>query len=78
MSWLPAMMFMRMLDDDELDQPKQADESDDTHQTYNRIERMDNKDLDAFLVKCVCVTTVSISTTICMIWCIIALFAAYA
>lgn len=24
MSWLPAMMWMRMLDDDELDQPKQA------------------------------------------------------
>lgn len=24
MSWLPAMMFMRMLDDDELDQPKQG------------------------------------------------------
>lgn len=30
MSWLPAMMFMHMLNDDELDQPKQADESDDT------------------------------------------------
>lgn len=30
MSWLPAMMWMRMLDDDELDQPKQVDESDDT------------------------------------------------
>lgn len=31
MSWLPAMMFMHILDDDELDlQPKQADESDDT------------------------------------------------
>ena len=32
MSWLPAMMFMHMLDDDEPDQFKQADESDDTHQ----------------------------------------------
>ena len=32
MSWLPAMMFMRMLDDDEPDQFKQVDESDDTHQ----------------------------------------------
>ena len=30
MSWLPAMMFMHMLNDDESDQPKQADESDDT------------------------------------------------
>ena len=30
MSWLPTMMWMRMLDDDEPDQPKQADESDDT------------------------------------------------
>lgn len=30
MSWLPAMMFMHMLDDDEPDQPKQADEFDDT------------------------------------------------
>lgn len=30
MSWLPAMMFMHILNDDELDQPKQADESDDT------------------------------------------------
>lgn len=30
MSWLPAMMFMHILDDDELDQPKQVDESDDT------------------------------------------------
>ena len=30
MSWLPAMMFMHMLNDDEPDQPKQADESDDT------------------------------------------------
>ena len=30
MSWLPAMMFMHILNDNELDQPKQADESDDT------------------------------------------------
>lgn len=30
MSWLPVMMFMHALNDDELDQPKQADESDDT------------------------------------------------
>ena len=30
MSWLPAMMWMHMLNDDELDQPKQVDESDDT------------------------------------------------
>lgn len=30
MSWLPAMMFMHILNDDEPDQPKQADESDDT------------------------------------------------
>ena len=30
MSWLPAMMWMHMLNDDEPDQPKQVDESDDT------------------------------------------------
>lgn len=32
MSWLPAMMFMHMLDDDEPYQFKQVNESDDTHQ----------------------------------------------
>lgn len=78
MSWLPAMMFMHMLDDDEHDQPKQADESDDTHQTSNWITRMDDKDLDAFLVTCMCVTTVSLFATIYMVWRIIALFMAHA
>lgn len=37
MSWLPAMMFMHMLDDDELDQPTQVDKSDDTHPVVNEI-----------------------------------------
>ena len=78
MSWLPAMMFMHMLDDDEPDQPKQADKSDNTHQTYNWITRMDDKDLDAFLVTSVCVIIVSVLATIYMIWRIIAPFMAYA
>lgn len=37
MSWLPAMMFMHMLNDDELDQPKQADKPDDTHPVVDEI-----------------------------------------
>lgn len=78
MSWLPAMMWMHMLNDDELNQPKQADESDDTYQTYNWITRMDDKDLDAFLATCLCVIIVSVLGTICMIWRIIALFMAHA
>lgn len=78
MSWLPAMMFMRMLDDDEPDQSKQADESDDTHQTYNWITQMDDKDLDALLATGLCVIIVSALATIYMIWRIIALFMAHA
>lgn len=37
MSWLPAMMWMHMLNDDELDQPKQADKPDDTHPVVTEI-----------------------------------------
>jgi hypothetical protein len=33
MSWLPAMMFMRMLDDDELDQPKQGQDPEEQYPT---------------------------------------------
>lgn len=33
MSWLPAMMFMRMLDDDEIDQPKQGQELEEQYPT---------------------------------------------
>lgn len=33
MSWLPAMMFMRMLDDDELDQPKQGQDPEERYPT---------------------------------------------
>lgn len=33
MSWLPAMMFMRMLDDDELDQPKQGQDPEEQYST---------------------------------------------
>lgn len=77
MSWLPGMVFMHMLDDDKPDQPKQVDKSDDTHQTYNWIKRMDDKDLDAFLVTCVCGIIVSVLVIIYMIWHIIALFMAY-
>lgn len=72
------MMFMHILNDDELNQPKQVDESDDTHQTYNWITRMDDKDLDAFLATCLCIIIVSVLGTIYMIWRIIALFMAHA
>lgn len=57
--------------------PKQADESDDTHQTHNWITQMDDKDLDALLATCLCVIIVSVLGTIYMIWRIIALFVAY-
>ena len=77
MSWLPGMVFMHTLDDDEPDQPKQADKSDDTHQTYNWITQMDDKDLDAFLVTCVCGIIVSVLALIYIIWHIIALSMAY-
>lgn len=33
MSWLPAMMFMRMLDDDELNQPKQGQDPEEQYPT---------------------------------------------
>lgn len=33
MSWLPAMMFMRMLDDDELDQPTQGQDPEEQYST---------------------------------------------
>lgn len=33
MSWLPAMMFMRALDDDELDQPKQGQDPEEQYPT---------------------------------------------
>lgn len=33
MSWLPAMMFMRMLDDDEPDQPKQGQNPEEQYPT---------------------------------------------
>lgn len=33
MSWLPAMMFMHMLDDDELDQPKQGQDPEEQYPT---------------------------------------------
>ena len=78
MSWLPGMMWMHMLDDDEPDQTKQADESNDTRQTHNWITQMDDKDLDAFLVTCMCVIIVSVLATIYIIWHIIASFVAYA
>lgn len=78
MSWLPAMMFMHMLDDDKPDQPKQADKSDDTHQIHNWITQMDDKDLDALLATGLCVIIVSVLGTIYMIWRIIALFMAHA
>lgn len=71
------MVFMHMLDDDKPDQPKQADKSDDTHQIHNWITQMDDKDLDAFLVTCVCGIIVSVLALIYMIWHIIALFMAY-
>lgn len=37
MSWLPAMMFMHALDDDEFDQFTQVDKSDDTHTVVTKI-----------------------------------------
>lgn len=33
MSWLPAMMFMHVLDDDELDQPKQGQDHEEQYPT---------------------------------------------
>lgn len=33
MSWLPAMMFMHMLNDDELDQPKQGQDPEEQYST---------------------------------------------
>lgn len=33
MSWLPAMMFMHMLDDDEPDQPKQGQDPEEQYST---------------------------------------------
>lgn len=33
MSWLPAMMFMHILDDDELDQPKQGQDPEEQYPT---------------------------------------------
>lgn len=33
MSWLPAMMFMHMLDDDEPDQPKQGQDPEEQYPT---------------------------------------------
>lgn len=33
MSWLPTMMFMRMLDDDELNQPKQGQDPEEQYPT---------------------------------------------
>lgn len=33
MSWLPAMMWMRMLNDDELDQPKQGQDPEEQYPT---------------------------------------------
>lgn len=33
MSWLPAMMFMHMLGDDELDQPKQGQDPEEQYPT---------------------------------------------
>jgi len=38
MSWLPAMMFMHMLDDDELDQPKQGQDPEEQYSTRCNAE----------------------------------------
>ena len=40
MSWLPAMMFMRMLDDDEIDQPKQGQELEEREQIAIEIPQV--------------------------------------